>query len=72
MSWARATTLRSMAMIALADLDGEVGQIAEAMNQLVQVLEHVARDHSPLDWARAQVAMAAALQLLAEAGGGPD
>jgi hypothetical protein len=59
-------------MTALADLDGEVGQIAEAMNQLVQVLEHVSRDHSPLDWARAQVAMAAALQLLAEAGGGPD
>jgi hypothetical protein len=72
LSWARATTLRSMAMTALADLDGEVGQVAEAMNQLVQVLEHVSRDHSPLDWARAQVAMAAALQLLAEAGGGPD
>jgi hypothetical protein len=72
LTWARATTLRAIAKTALADLDGEIGQIAEAMNDMVGVLEHVSRDHSPLDWARTQVALAGALQMLGEAGNGQD
>ena len=70
LSWARATTLRALAKTALADLDGEIGAIAEAMNELVEVLEHVGRDHSPLDWVGAQVALGDSLRMLGEAGGG--
>jgi len=72
LTWARATTLRAVAKTALADLDGEIGQIAEAMDELVGVLEHVSRDHSPIDWARTQMALAGALQMLGEAGSGQD
>ena len=70
LTWARASLLRAMAKTALADLDGEVGAIAEAMNDLVEVLEHVGRHHSPLDWVKAQTALGEALQMLGEAGGG--
>jgi len=67
LTWARAATLRAIAKTALADLDGELVQIADATNELVDVLEHVGRDHSPLDWARTEVALAGALQMLGEA-----
>jgi hypothetical protein len=72
LTWARAATLRAIAKTALADLDGELVQIADATNELVDVLEHVGRDHSPLDWARTEVALAGALQMLGEAGNGQD
>ncbi|MBV9511345.1 MAG: hypothetical protein JO303_13790, partial [Caulobacteraceae bacterium] len=71
-AWARSATLRAAARTALADLDGEIGEVAEAINDLLKVIEHVSRDHSPLDWARAQATLGGALQLLAEAGGGRE
>jgi hypothetical protein len=40
---------------------------AEAVNDLVSVLEQAERDHSPLDWARTQLALGGALQVLGEA-----
>jgi hypothetical protein len=64
LTWARATALRAFAKTALGDLDGEVGEIAEATNDLVGVLEQVGRDHSPMDWARTEVALSGALQML--------
>ena len=68
LSWARAMTLRASAKAALCDLDGEVGVVAQVVDELVSVLEHVSRDHSPMDWARTQVALASALQMVAEVG----
>jgi tetratricopeptide (TPR) repeat protein len=67
LSWASAAMRRGSARVALADLDGDLAEIAEAVNDLVGVLEHITRDHSPLDWAHAQQALAQALQGLAEA-----
>lgn len=70
--WARIVTLRAAARTALADMDGEIGEVAEVINELLKVIEYVGRDHSPLDWANAQTTLAGALHLLAEAGGGRE
>jgi tetratricopeptide (TPR) repeat protein len=67
LSWALAAMRRGQARAALADLEGDLAEIAEAVNDHVAVLEHITKDHSPLDWAHAQLALANALQGLAEA-----
>lgn len=67
LSWARAEVMRLSAEAALACLDMEIAAIAEAVNGLVSVLETLTRDHSPLDWASAQAALADALQMLGDA-----
>ena len=48
----------------LGELTGEVGQIIEAVSILTEVLDGLARDHSPLDWgsARPITEMARALE----------
>jgi hypothetical protein len=67
LSWARTLTLRGRALVLLGELTGEVGQIIEGVTQLTDVIDGLSRDHSPLDWALAQLEMAAALSALAEA-----
>ena len=59
--------LHAQARAALAELDGDVGVIAEVVDSLTQVIGLVGRDHSPLDWAAAQLALAGVLQTLGEA-----
>jgi hypothetical protein len=68
LTWARVAIVHGQTRATLGDLEGEVAEIAEAVNGLVAVLEQVTRDHSPLDWARAELALAAALQMLGDAG----
>ena len=67
LSWARAEALHWTAAAALAELDMDIAAIAAAVNGLVAVLETLTRDHSPLDWAGTQVALAQALQRLGDA-----
>jgi hypothetical protein len=67
LTWAQLATLRGATRAALAEMDGDLTEIAGAVNDLVAVLEHVTRDHSPLDWARAQQALAGVLQIMGEA-----
>lgn len=67
LSWVRAATGRATAAASLAALDGDIAAIAQAASDLVEVLEHLTRDHSPLDWARSQLALAGVLQMLGEA-----
>ncbi|MBS0335050.1 MAG: hypothetical protein JSS35_19955, partial [Proteobacteria bacterium] len=44
-----------------------VDAVAAGATTLAGALDHLARDHSPLDWARTQIALAQALQCLGEA-----
>jgi hypothetical protein len=67
LTWTRLAGQRGAARAALAELDGDLTEVAGAVNDLAAVLDHVTRDHSPLDWARAQQALAGALQLMGEA-----
>jgi len=66
-TWVRLATLRGTARAALAELEGELTEVAAAVNDLVEVLGHITKDHSPLDWARAQQALAGVLRILGEA-----
>lgn len=68
LTWARVAIVHGQTRAALGELDGEVAEIAEAVNGLVAVLELITRNHSPMDWARAELALASALQLLGDAG----
>jgi hypothetical protein len=60
-------TLRAAARGTLAELDGDLGEAAGAVNDLAAVLDQIDKDHSPLDWARAQQHLAAVLQTMGEA-----
>jgi hypothetical protein len=68
LTWARVNIAKGAARAALAELEGDVGAISEAVSGLVSVIEQLGREHSPMDWAQAQLALAGALQLLGEAG----
>jgi hypothetical protein len=67
LSWTLLATLRGAARGWLAELEGDLTLAAGAVSDLVAVLETVTKDHSPLDWARAQQALAGALQIMGEA-----
>lgn len=67
LTWVQLATLRGATRAALAELEGDLTEIAAAVNDLVAVLDRVTQDHSPLDWARAQQTLAGALQILGEA-----
>jgi|KBSSwiStaDraftv2_1062776.scaffolds.fasta_scaffold30635_2 hypothetical protein len=69
LTWARAEILRAQAMVLSGETTGEVDQIAAGVTALTDVLEHLLRDHSPLDWAHVHVALGLGLQALADAGG---
>lgn len=64
---AQATRSAAEARLRAAELTGDVAALAEAVADLAEGLNLVDRDHSPLDWARAQLSLAAALQSLGEA-----
>ncbi len=68
LTWARVSIAYGQARATLGEMDGDIVEISEAINGLVTVLEQVTREHSPLDWAQAQIALAGALQLLGDAG----
>ena len=67
LTWAHLASLRGATRGALAELEGDLTEIAGAVNDLVAVLDQVTKDHSPLDWARAQQMLADTLQSLGEA-----
>ena len=66
-TWARLASLRGTTRAALAELDGDLAEVVAAVNELVEVLGHITKDHSPQDWARAQQSLAGVLQILGEA-----
>ncbi|HEX4180707.1 MAG TPA: hypothetical protein VHY32_07945 [Caulobacteraceae bacterium] len=66
LTWAILACLRATTRSALAELDADLSEAAGAVNDLVDVLDRVGKDHSPLDWARAQQALADALQIMGE------
>jgi tetratricopeptide (TPR) repeat protein len=68
LTWARVATAHGQARAALGELDGDIAEISEAINGLASVLEQIGRDHSPLDWVQAELALAGALQMLGDAG----
>ena len=68
LSAARAKALRGQALALLGEVSGQVEQLAEAVTVLAEVAGDLSRDHSPLDWARGQTALAQGLQGLGEAG----
>lgn len=66
LSWTLLATARGTTRAALAEFETDLSEAAGAVSDLVAVLDHVTRDHSPLDWARAQQALAGALQIMGE------
>jgi tetratricopeptide (TPR) repeat protein len=64
--WARVQTLRGAARTGAGETTGRVEDIAEGVEILVAALDALTPDHSPLDWARIQHALATALQSLGE------
>ncbi|HEY9219682.1 MAG TPA: hypothetical protein VIO94_16660, partial [Phenylobacterium sp.] len=50
----------------VGEISGSAEAISDSISGLAAVLDQLPRDHSPLDWARAQLALAQALQALAE------
>lgn len=67
LTFGRIEALRGSAISLVGELTGDIGRLADAVDVLAGALEHVMRDHSPLDWARIQVALGVALQSLGEA-----
>ena len=67
LTWVQLAMLRGATRAALGELDGDLNEIAGAVNDLVAVLDQVTKDHSPLDWARVQQSLASALQTMGEA-----
>ncbi|CAN5336622.1 hypothetical protein BH11PSE2_BH11PSE2_06200 [soil metagenome] len=67
LSFVRAVSLRGAALVRLGELIGEPAHIVDGVAVLAEALDHVTRDHSPLDWARVQLALAHGLHMLGEA-----
>ena len=67
LTWAALAAQQGAARAMLAELEGDLNAAAEAVSTLVDVLDQLNADHSPLDWARAQQALAGALQTMGEA-----
>ena len=63
---ARAVALSASARVSVGHILGRIEDVAEGVEQLVAVIDAVTPDHSPLDWARLQYALAHALQALGE------
>ena len=62
----RVDVLRAVARVGLGETLGRIEDIAEGVEMLVAALDEVTPDHSPMDWARMQHALAMALQTLGE------
>jgi tetratricopeptide (TPR) repeat protein len=66
LAWSRAQTLRADARVGFGETTGRIEEIAEGVEMLVTALDALTPDHSPLDWARVQQALAQALRALGE------
>jgi tetratricopeptide (TPR) repeat protein len=62
----RALALAASARVGLGKTLGRIEDVAEGVEMLVAAIDAVTPDHSPLDWARLQSALAHALQALGE------
>jgi tetratricopeptide (TPR) repeat protein len=62
----RALALAASARVGLGRVLGRIEDVAEGVELLVSAIDSVTPDHSPLDWARLQYALAHALQALGE------
>ena len=67
LTWARVRELSGGARAAVGELHGHVEDIAQGIELITEALEAAGPGHSPLDWARAQQALALGLQSLGEA-----
>ncbi len=67
LTWARVQEVRGAALCGLGDLSGQVEDVIDGIEVMVEALEAGGPDHSPLDWARLQHAMAHGLETLGEA-----
>ena len=63
---ARAKAQAASARVGLGCTLSRIEEVAEGVEMLVAAIDHVTPDHSPLDWARLQYALAHALQALGE------
>jgi hypothetical protein len=63
---ARTVALTASARVGFGRILGRIEDVAEGVEMLVAALDAVTPDHSPLDWARLQYALAHALQALGE------
>ena len=63
----RVEIARAGARATLGELTGDITGVARAVREIAECLDDLALDHSPLDWARGQAALAHALQCLGEA-----
>ena len=63
---ARTVALAASARVGFGRILGRIEDVAEGVEMLVAALDTVTPDHSPLDWARLQYALAHALQALGE------
>jgi len=66
LAWSRVQVLRASARVGFGETCGHIEDIAEGVEILVKALDALTPDHSPLDWARVQQALALALQALGE------
>lgn len=64
--WSRVQVLRAAARVGFGETCGRMEDIAEGVELLVTALETLTADHSPLDWARLQQALAQGLHSLGE------
>jgi hypothetical protein len=55
------------ALVSLGEIEGSCESIAEGVSTLADAGERIAREHSPLDWARLKHAFAVGVQALGEA-----
>jgi len=63
---ARVLALAASARVGLGRTLGRIEEVAEGVEMLVGAIDQVSPDHSPLDWARLQYALANSLQALGE------
>ena len=63
----RIAIAKAAAKASLGELTGDLARLARAISSLANALDTLGRDHSPLDWARGQTALAQALTQLGEA-----
>jgi tetratricopeptide (TPR) repeat protein len=63
--------LRGQILNLWGEMIGCVDTVSAGATALAAALDHLSRDHSPLDWARAQAALGQALQALGDASAEP-
>jgi hypothetical protein len=66
LAWSRVQVLRAGARVGYGETCGRLEDIAEGVQLLVTALDALTPDHSPLDWARVQQALALGLHSLGE------